>query len=223
MPRNPQMRVMSSPISAQQTAAPTQPVHPALAFARRMAAQAQGIYAAGSFPALLGKPGWSYQAVNTSPKMGPVPRMAQGSGQTAAPDVRQDGTQYGGFLSNQEYQPAPFDYEPGQTDNFLARIDKRGVGGVDGLALVGTYRAHDFTVAEYEQHNRRSADNWQVMSYPPNWRKLLGAQQVAKYNLYNQVAMARPLQQNDYFLGYQMTLAQNAGVGGYSLGRPLGS
>lgn len=208
---------------AQQVRDPASRVQRALAGAASLAQRAQGIYQAGSFPALLGYPGWRYVSVQTSPRLGPTPRLAQGSGQTGGPDNRSDGTQYGGYLSDSAYFPAPLDYSPETSGNFRAVIPPSVGLGVNGRELMGTYQPHDFTPARYEQHQRRSAENWQVMSYPANWRNLLGAQQAAKYNLYNQVALARPLAQNDYFLGYQMTLSDAASLGVTGMGRPLGS
>jgi hypothetical protein len=164
-----------------------------------------------------------YTSVMTSPRIGPQARLSYGSGATGGRDVRADGTQYGGFLAENDYQPAPMDYAPGTSGNYLARIPASVGIGDNGRSVVGTYQPHDFTIAQYMQYNRRSSANWQDMTYPANWRNLVGAQQVSKYNLYNQVGLSRPLAQNDYFLGYQMQLSDARGLGQVGMGRPLGN
>ena len=194
-----------------------------LARMRSLATQAGGIYTQGTLPALLGRSKWTYQSVVSAPRMGPPARLAYGSGQTGASDDRRTGIQPS-YVSDYEYHPAPFDYEPGNSPQWLQRIPMAGpFPAFNGRDIVGTYQPHDFAVAQYMYTHSRRADNWQVMSFPPDWRNLIGAQQVSKYQPANLVASARPLQQNDYFLGYQMSMLDGVQFGASGMGRPLGN
>jgi len=177
----------------------------------------------GSSPTFA-RPGWEYLHRMQAPQAGPLPRLAQGSGVTGTPEDRRNGFVPGGYLAQQDYKPTPMDYNPPTNPRFLQRIPQSIHVGDDGLhALNPTYRAHDSFIAQYMPESNRSAFNWQVMSFAANWRNLLGRQQVARYNIYNQIALARPLQSSDYFLGYRIDSTQASPLGSSGMGYPLGS
>lgn len=123
-----------------------------------------------------------------------------------------------------DYQPQGLDYQPNLRVNWLNRIPATisgPYGVVDGVAIVGTYRAHDFTAGIGDQrfnHQMRSAPNWQVMSFPPDYRILLQRQQVMRYQIQSQTRLARPLRQSDYFLGYVTQPGVAAQIDGNTLG-----
>lgn len=176
----------------------------------------------GSSPSFA-RPGWAYLTPVAMPQRGPTPRLARGSGGSGY-DNRSQGFYPGAYLAHGDYKPSPMDYNPSTNPRFLQRIPQTIHVGDDGLhALNPTYRAHDFFVAQYMPESNRSSANWQVMSYPANWRNLLQHQQVAKYAPYNQVTMAYPLPQSNYFLGYRIDSTQAAALGSSGMGRPLGS
>lgn len=173
---------------------------------------------------LFGRPGWTYINVVDGPRQGPTPRLAQGTGRTGSPDLRNMGALPNGYLSANDYRPDPYDYSPPTQPAFTKHLPRSIGVGDDGFhALGGTYKAHDYTIGTYTQNHYRSSANWQQMAFPPTNRQLASYQQVAKYNLYNQVASARPLSQNNYFLGYAIDPTQAGAYGGSGMGRPLGS
>jgi hypothetical protein len=94
--------------------------------------------------------------------------------------------------------------------------------GVNGRDLVGTYQPHDFTPGQRDFNQWRQAANWQVQEYPPDNRQLLAWQQIQRYRVQSFTQQARPLSQNDYFLGYQVNPAIQAQIGQSTLGN-LGS
>lgn len=184
--------------------------------------------------ALFGRPGFTYSLTKPSFRTGPVPKLAPGTGLTNAsnPDNRSLGFQPSGYGSKQHMPMQQFDYTPPTDptfdvgDNPMAKFPSlpRTIDvGVDGVTLVGTYRAHDNTPADRFFKQGRSSANWQDMSFGPGFRYLLPYQQVARYNLYNSIALARPLSPNNYFLGYQVQPQVGAVLGGaLGQGRPLG-
>lgn len=166
---------------------------------------------------------WVYLNMLPPVQGGPTPHLAQGTGRTGRPDSRNTGFVPGGYLARSDYSPSPMDYTPRTRVRFLQRIPKTISQGIDGLAAMNpTYRAHDFTMASYMPEMSRSAANWQVMSFAANSRNLLARQQVAKYNIYNQIATARPLSGSNFFLGYQVN-PQVASPYGGSGQIPMGS
>jgi len=174
---------------------------------------------------MFGRPGWTYTNVSQVSGTGPFPRLSQGTGLTGKGANRQkDGFLAGGYISTNNYQPDGFDYQPRVNENWLQRINKHGYAATNGRELVGTYEPHDFTPAEYGLRMSRAAPNWQEMTYPPGWRNTTGWQQVARYNLYQQMAQARPIDQQAYFLPYilQPNVASTLPSSG-GMGRVLGS
>lgn len=181
---------------------------------------------AQSYPALLGRPVGSYVSVMSAPQYGPTPHLARGVGISGAiaNSNANGGASLPAYVDSQHgYQPAPMDYSPPTNEGWMRRIPKTSNLGVNGRDMVSTYEPHDFTVAEYEPRQWRSSALWEVLSYPSTWRNLLGPQLVQKYQLQQYVTQARPLAQNDYFLGYQINpaLSQQLGSGGAGV-RPLG-
>jgi len=127
-----------------------------------------------------------------------------------------------GYMSSNAYQPSgQQEYAPDLEPDFLQRIPAtlNTPGTYDGIAMLGTYRAHDFVFGAGDMrfnHQKRSAPNWQVMMFPPDFRQLLQRQQVMKYNVRSYTQSSTPVRQTDYFLGYytQPAVAAKLGVGG---------
>jgi hypothetical protein len=90
--------------------------------------------------------------------------------------------------------------------------------GVNGRDIVGTYNPHDFAVGIRFNHQMRSAANWQVMQFPPDFRELLQRQQVMRYQVASYTRSHAPLRQTDYFLGYTTQPAVAARIGASGLG-----
>jgi len=185
---------------------------------------------------LFGRP--SYAAVKPQGVLGPPlagnykggtinqPARQLGTGHTAR-RATHPGTQatLPAYMPEQTgYQPQGLDYQPPLRTDFLKRIPAtlHGPGmWVDGRNLIGSYQPHDFTAGVGDQrfnHQFRSAPNWQVMSFPPDYRILLQRQQVMRYQINSQTRLARPLRQTDYFLGYVTQPSIAAQIGGNTLG-----
>lgn len=185
---------------------------------------------------LFGNPGFAY--TNTLPqwRLGPTPKLAPGTGLTnRTAGTRHRGFQPAGYASKQDMGETSglvqYDYTPMTDPTFdlghdalqrFAVLPRSINAAYDGVELVGTYRAHDNVQADHFFKQGRSSANWQDMSFGPSYRYLLPYQQAARYNLYNQVALARMLAPNNYFLGYQTQPATAAQLGGTGQGRPLG-
>lgn len=166
------------------------------------------------------RPVWTYTQINRAPARGPQPRLAQGSGHTAAdPGLPGNASSLPGYLTDNAYFPNVFDYMPTQRDSFLTRLPRTINVGVDGLsALNPTYRAHDVTIADRFNHQMRRAGAWQDMAYPPSVRNLLAYKQVEKYQVFSRTLAARPLDRNNYFVGYQADPDIVSQIGGGNLG-----
>lgn len=184
---------------------------------------------------LFGRPGFHYTSAQPAWRTGPAPKLSPGTGSTSSSAIRDNralGFQPAGYATQQHMPMQQFDYTPatdptydvGDTPTKKFKTLPRTIDvGIDGFSIVGTYRAHDFTPADRFFKQGRSASNWQDMSFGPNYRLLLPYQQVARYNLYNSIQMARPLSPNNYFLGYQTQPGIASQLGGaLGQGRPLG-
>lgn len=158
----------------------------------------------------------TYVQINRAPARGPQPRLAQGSGRTAAnTSLPGNAPVLPGYLTDNEYMPNVFDYIPTLRENFLSRVPRTIGVGTDGLAALNpTYKAHDFTPADRFFSHMRRAFAWQVMSYPPDTRNLLSHKQVERYQVFSNTLSARPLPKNNYFLGYQIDQETAADIGG---------
>src|SRR5215469_11631106 len=89
---------------------------------------------------LFGRPQWSYVDVQRGPVRGPQPRLAQGTGRTAASHAPPgNAATLPGYLTDQEYEPSAFDYGPSDRESFLARIPPTINVGDNGRSIVGTY------------------------------------------------------------------------------------
>lgn len=170
---------------------------------------------------LFGRPGLSsvYQATVATPQAGPILRGSVGSGNTSSGESnRSTGFIPGGSLVTQtDYQPQGLENHPLGSDTFaLPNMPPKALNlGTNGRELVGTYNPHDVTPLQRFISMWRSAYNWQVTGYGPNWRNLLIAQQVQKYNLYSTLAQSRPVSQQDYFIGYTTNPDTVQAAGGY--------
>lgn len=166
------------------------------------------------------RPVWSYTDVRRAPANGPQPRLAQGSGRTAAdPGLPGNAPGLPGYLTDNHYTPNLFAYDPSRRDDFLNRIPRTINVGTDGLAALNpTYRAHDVVNADRFNHQMRRAPAWQNMAYPPDSRNLLAYKQVEKYQVFSNTLSARPLSRNNYFVGYQIDQDVAGQIGGQGLG-----
>lgn len=209
------------------------PVSEALGYASPMPLSAPpfGTFHANVINPLFGRPGFHYSVSRPSGRVGPTLKGAPGTGQTGISADRSRGFVPSAYASQQHMPMQQFDYSPPNDSVYdiglqveSRKVIPRSIGvGTDGSELVGTYRAHDFTPADRFFKQGRSAWNWQDQSFGPEYRWILPQQQPARYNLYNQIALARPLSPNQYFLGYQMQPAIAQQIGGVlGQGRPLG-
>lgn len=162
---------------------------------------------------------WAYtgqplQAINT-----PKSKTSTGTGRTGKPAPAGQSATLPGYVSEPNYTGASFGYNPRFRDDFVRPIPKSIQHGVDGLlALNPTYRAHDFVLAQYANDQNRRASAWQEQAFPPSFRDLVQWQQVRKYRVFSQTVSNRPLDPNNYFLGYVTQPQIAAQIGGSGLG-----
>jgi hypothetical protein len=121
-------------------------------------------------------------------------------------------------MVEQDYEPVGMDYAPYTDEEHRIPLPRKPVGAEDGIEILGTYRSHDFTPADRFFTQQRSAAMWEVMSFGPNFRNLLSRKQVEKYNIQSRTISARPLPQNNYFLGYVQNPEIAADIGASTLG-----
>jgi hypothetical protein len=169
-------------------------------------------------PAYAGGAIWSYVKVQQGPVRGPQPRLAQGTGRTGTPAPAGQASKLPGYLSEQEYKPAGFEYAPENREAFLLRYPPNIGVAVNGRDLVGTYDPHDSTPGRLFSGHMRRAQYWQVQEFPPNVRQLLAWQQVMRYRVNNLTMSARPLNQSNYFLGYVVDPQVSSAIGATGLG-----
>lgn len=167
---------------------------------------------------MFGRPIWTYVTRDSSPVAGPQPRLAKGTGHTGNPSLPGNAPQLPGYLSDNDYFPSTFDYAPRHDPTFERRLPRTINIGTNGREIVGTYQPHDFTPADRWIGQQRQATNWQVMEYPPDFRNLIAWQQVMKYRIASMTISARPLNTNNYFLGYQINPDIAATIGQSGLG-----
>ena len=172
---------------------------------------------AGANP-LFGRPAWTYVQTIAGPVRGPTPHLARGSGATGPNALPGNAAQLPGYLSDNEYRPSTFAYDPINSPSFLGHVPRTINTGTDGRDLVGTYQPHDSTPGTRFNHHMRQAANWQVMEYPPDFRNLLQWQQVQKYRVQSLTLSARPLDSANYFLGYQVNPQIAAAIGQGGIG-----
>lgn len=161
---------------------------------------------------------WAYTTIQAGPVRGPQPRLAQGSGHTGGTALPGNAPQLPGYLADNEYFPNVFEYQNKRQEEFIKRIPRTIGTGNDGVELVGTYRAHDWTPADRQLQITRSSEAWQVMEYPPDVRNLLAWQQVMRYRVNSLTLSPRVLDQSQYFLGYQVSSSVAGDIGQTGLG-----
>ena len=178
---------------------------------------------------LLGR-GKHPSSVRPQVSMGPIPKLATGSGMTAARPGTALGFTPGGYAPPQQLFSAGMEYMPYlQEDHRSANptkaapngLPKYGVSADSGWALLPTYKPHDWVWAEKFATQGRSPGAWQETSTVRGYRALVRYPGPVGYNLYNGVVMARPLSQSAYMLGYQTPANVAAQIGGGAF-RPLG-
>lgn len=165
---------------------------------------------------LFGRPA-NYTDIVRGPTQGPSARTAPGTGRTGAP-TGGTGAQLPGYVSDNQYEPTLFQYQPRARQDFLYRPPQTFPAASDGKELLGTYRAHDFVIGQRFNHQMRAAANWQVIAFPDRFRDLNQWQQVQKYRVLSATLSARPLTQENYFLGYQVDPKIAAQIGQSNLG-----
>lgn len=150
------------------------------------------------------------------PRRGPFPMLAYGTGRTGKSAKGGNSAMTPGYVSDSEVYGYDMAYDPPDKDNRLIPIPNAGPQTgtwTDGIALLGTYRAHDFAPAQRFFHQAASTQNWQQMNFV-EYRDLLQYQNVQKYRPLNPVVPSKPVYQNEYFLGYQQDTSVAAQIGG---------
>jgi hypothetical protein len=176
---------------------------------------------------LLGRTGKGALATKPRIRMGPVPKLSQGSGQTGPHSYGQASTYSPGGYAGSDQTPSPgMEMMPYRRDSFDASpvgIPLKGVAATSGREFIPTYKSHDWAwVPRFLKHGR-SPGPWQETAFGPGFRYLQPVQTPIRYNLGNTVHLARPLSPQAYFLGYQTTSDVYASMGAGGPGvRPLG-
>lgn len=179
---------------------------------------------------LFGRPMQSYTFTSPARRIGPTPKLAPGTGQTASRGSnRSQGFVPAGSATQQYLAGDFFDYTPPTDPNVGPGIGQSGVTipksigyGDSGTTLINLAPPRDNPIAERMYSMGRSSANWQDNSFGPDYRWLLQQQLVSKYNVYNGIRLAPVLNPNAYSLGYVTQPAQAAALGSSGMGRPLG-
>jgi hypothetical protein len=172
-------------------------------------------------------------AVRPQKRMGPIPKLSTGSGQTAAQAARALGYTPGGYTPPRQIKAAGMDMmpylqedthstgTPGKDKN-RAGFPPHGVAATSGWEMQATYHPHDYSwwVSRFATQGR-SPGVWQQTSFGPSYRALQRHNNPNGYNVYNGIALGRPLSQRAYMLPW-MTPANVAAQIGGGVGRPLG-
>jgi len=167
---------------------------------------------------MFGRPAWAYTVPVEAPRRGPQPRLSMGTGRTGNAAPGGTSPVLPGYVSQSAYQPTIPDYQPGNQQVFMEQIARTILTGDDGRGMVGTYKPHDFTPGQRFLGAIRSAPNWQIQQYPPDYRNLLAWQQVMRYRIQSMTVSARPLDSSTYFLGYQTNPTVQGNIGQSTLG-----
>jgi hypothetical protein len=189
-----------------------------------------GIYPRGlPFPSGYGSRN-NYPMTGPNLRLGPIPKLATGSGMTARQPGTAMGFTPGGYTPPHQITSAGMDMLPYLRDDFNAAMvvnadapggfPRYGVAATSGWEMQATYHPHDWVWADRFQKHGRSPGPWQQTSFP-GYRALQHVVRPRGYNMYNNVALARPLSPNAYFLPWQTTSDVAARVGG-GVNRPLG-
>lgn len=163
--------------------------------------------------------------VPPSLRLGPVPKLAAGSGYTGAkPASGQAGTlAMAGYVSEEPtYEPVGFEYQPPYNPVWTIPIPRSFPYADPSQLFAPTYRSHDFAPAQRFFNQARSAMNWQQTDYPVPARMLTPHQNPAIYNFYNAIALARPLDQNSFFIAPYTNPAVAPTLGSFTM-KPLGA
>lgn len=175
-----------------------------------------------------------YPGVRPRPALGPLPKLAAGSGRTARMPASALGYTPGGYTPPKQIFGAGLEYMPYlQTDNRSALdtaapgvpsgLPARGVSATYGEELAPTYNPHDWsTWVNRFITQGRSPGAWQEPQFPPGYRSLIRRRPYPGYNLRNPVALARPLSQSAYMLPWATPANVAANIGGAGVGMPLG-
>lgn len=174
-------------------------------------------------------------------RIGPIPKLAVGTGRTA----KQKGTALGytptAFASDQYIQAGVgMGNMPGRQDSFDGTLQnrtrdqagpsgypQRGVAADSGrLSMAPTWQPHDYAVGFWFNRHGRQTGSWQETAFGPTYRSLRYTQIPEVYNVGRTMAvhLARPLSQNVYYLAYQTPNSAAARIGAPGMNVPsLGS
>jgi len=166
----------------------------------------------------------NYQTSSNPQVFGPVSKLGYGTGRTGKSSPKGLQALLPGYASVYEYFPSLFGYYPKFRRNYNLDVPKSINTGNDGIELVGTYRAHDFVIGQRFFSHMRRAPYWQIQEYPPDFRNLLEALKVERFRTESRVIMAKPINTQNYFLGYvtNPTTAHRLGTSATGMGS-LGS
>jgi len=164
-------------------------------------------------------------------RMGTVPKLATGTGQTAPKQYNALGYVPGGYASTQYVAAgAGMGQMPSRQESFDGTFGlgypRAGVGAESGrTSMSPTYLPHDWVIADRFSRHGRQPGAWQETAYGPEYRNLRATQVPAVYNMGASLALhlARPLSPNAFFLPYQTppTVAAQIGAAGMNIS-PLG-
>jgi len=168
-------------------------------------------------------------------RMGPIPKLAVGTGRTSRRNPGALGYTPTAYTSDQYIEAGVgMGQMPGRQDSFdgtwqsgnnhggRSGYPQRGVAASSGKEMEPTYRPHDFAVGYWFNRHGRQPGSWQETAYGPSYRNLKYTQVPEVYNMGRSLAvhLARPLSQNAYFLAYQTPVSSAAriGAGGMNIG-----
>lgn len=163
-------------------------------------------------------------------RLGPIAKLAVGSGQTAKKGGSALGYTPTGYSTTQFVSAgAGMGNMPGRQDSFDGTIQQynmaynrgpsgyplQGIAATSGWEMQATYHPHDVAVGYFFNRHGRQTGSWQETGYGPGYRNLRYTQQPEVYNMGRSLAvhLARPLSQNVYFLAYQTPASSAARIG----------
>lgn len=154
-----------------------------------------------------------YRTTPEGAALSPHPKLSWGTLQTGGDSSGAAGN-VPGYVVAQYIPPAGPDLNPPYEPRFrpfnIPRVPPENIRGQD--ALTPNHVAHRYDQADRFFNQGRSVPAWMQSEYPGYNRMLVQRQVVQRYNLYSAIAGARPLDANDYFVGY--ITAPSAGIAG---------
>lgn len=154
-------------------------------------------------------------------RLGTVPKLATGTGQTARRQYTALAYTPAGYGTTQFVEAGVgMGAMPGRHDSFDGTFGtsypKTGVAAESGrTSMSPTYQPHDFAVGQVFSRHGRQPGSWEETAFGPEYRSLKATQLPEVYNMGRTLAIhsARPLSQNAYFLAYQTPSSVAARIG----------